>query len=123
MIMMFEMYKTVDYYQRIGSVDSNVRSMGIYPNYSNLVRFTDREKRRIIDNIPKNKEQSRRVVDNIIVWDNHYCCLKIDKGFNEWTIYRWGTDDWIWAYNDYTNIPYRCDGLEGLFRLLKDKWK
>lgn len=121
--MRFEMYKTEDYYQKIYSISGDVYLKNLSPIESKLIRFTDREKRRILQNIPKNKEISRRVEDNIIDWDKRYCCLKIDTGFNEWTIYRWGDDDWIWAFDDYTNISYRCDGFEGLFRLLKDKWK
>ena len=72
--------------------------------------------------IPSNGQESRRVTDNIIEWDRHYCCLYLDKGFNTWVIYRWGDDDWIWAYNDNSNISYRCDGIEGVLVLLKDKW-
>ena len=120
-IKLFESFETDDYYVRIGSIQQDVTNLGFNTNYSSLVRFTDREKSRILNNIPE-INPTRRVEDNIIEWDKHFCCLSISKGFNEWVIYRWGDDGWIWAYDDQMNASYRCDQMEGLFRLLKDKW-
>ena len=120
-IKLFEMFTTKDYYLKINSINDDVESFGLTPNYSSLIKFRDREKLMILNNIPKTNP-TRAVDDNIIEWDKPFCCLSIRKGFNLWYIYRWGDDDWIWAYNDNTNTSYRCDHFEGLFRLLKDKW-
>ena len=120
-IKLFEAFETDDYYVRIESIVQDATNLGFNPIHSSLVRFTDREKSRLLNNIPE-INPSGRVHDNIIEWDKYWCCLSISKGFNEWIIYRWGDDGWIWAYDDQMCFSYRCDQMEGLFRLLKDKW-
>ena len=117
---LFESFETEDYYIVVPTISRDVQSFGLNPNGSSLRRFTDREKLMILKNIPKTDPTSS--VYDKIEWDEYFCCLSIRnfKGFNNWYVYRWGDDDWIWAYNDSNNISYRCDHFEGL--LLKDKW-
>ena len=54
-IKLFESFETDDYYVIIGSTQQDVINLGFNTNYSSLIRFTDREKSRILNNIPEVK--------------------------------------------------------------------
>ena len=71
-IKLFEgLFNKDEYYIRIPSIDSDLRKMGLSNNYTLLKRFTEVEKKKIRENIPT-RQQSRRVDDNIIIWDKYY---------------------------------------------------
>ena len=113
----FEGYNKDDYYVRVATVDGDVRKKGYSSDNENLKRFNSVEIDIIFRNIP-DKECN-------ITWNKEYCCLEINKSAstNYWFVYRFGDDEWIWAYDDTMNISYRCDQIEGLLKLLKDKWR